>query len=416
MLNFAGRKYINNMKKLTFLFLIIFLPLMASAYDAKIEGIYYNFDTNTKEATVTYGDTKYTGDVYIPHMVEYRYVSYKVTSIGDDAFSKCSSLTGVYFSSINLTSIGNRAFTLCTALTSITNSVTHIGTYVFDGCLGLTSVNISDNITIIDNGVFSGCSGLTSVKIPDCVTYIGYSAFRYSGLTSITIPNSLRTIGKYAFEGCSGLTSIKIPNNVTNIGEHAFYKCSNLAEVEINSGAIVSKKTDSSSSLQSIFDSQVKTFILGENVKIIGDHAFEGCSCVTSVIIPNSVTSIGNAAFANCIELADVYCYAEQIPTTGNDVFKDSYINYITLYVPASAANAYKMTAPWSEFGNIVALPEPTLRGDVNGDGVVNGTDIQAIINLIVAGEYDEKADINKDNIINGTDIQEVINIIVNAE
>ena len=64
--------------------------------------------------------------------------------------------------------------------------------------------------------------------------------------------------------------------------------------------------------------------------------------------------------------------------------------------------------------GKLTILPH--LRGDVNGDEVVNGTDIQAIINLIVAGEYDEKGDINKDNIVNGTDIQEVINIIVNGE
>ena len=56
------------------------------------------------------------------------------------------------------------------------------------------------------------------------------------------------------------------------------------------------------------------------------------------------------------------------------------------------------------------------LKGDVNGDGVVNGTDIQAVINFIVAGEFDEKADVNKDGLVNGTDIQEIINIIVNAQ
>ena len=57
-----------------------------------------------------------------------------------------------------------------------------------------------------------------------------------------------------------------------------------------------------------------------------------------------------------------------------------------------------------------------TIKGDVNGDGVVNGTDIQAVINFIVAGEYDEKADVNQDEKVNGTDIQEIINIVVNNE
>jgi hypothetical protein len=78
--------------------------------------------------------------------------------------------------------------------------------------------------------------------------------------------------------------------------------------------------------------------------------------------------------------------------------------------------DSYKATAPWNAFGTIVAIPDGGLRGDVNGDGVVNGTDIQAIINAIVEGEYDEKADVNEDDQVNGTDIQEVINIIVNAD
>ena len=151
-------------------------------------------------------------------------------------------------------------------------------------------------------------------------------------------------------------------------------------------------------------------------VTCIGDSAFYSCSGLTSVSIPNSVTSIGNAAFANCMELAEVYCYAEQVPTTDSDVFKDSYINYVTLYVPTVSIYAYKGIAPWKGFGSIVTLPEPVLHGDVNEDGVVNGTDIQAVINFIVESQYDEKADVNKDDIVNGTDIQEVIDIIVNAE
>ena len=61
-------------------------------------------------------------------------------------------------------------------------------------------------------------------------------------------------------------------------------------------------------------------------------------------------------------------------------------------------------------------IPEPAIKGDVNGDGIVNGTDIQAVINFIVAGQYDTKADVNKDGIVNGTDIQEIINIIVSVE
>ena len=70
-----------------------------------------------------------------------------------------------------------------------------------------------------------------------------------------------------------------------------------------------------------------------------------------------------------------------------------------------------------STFQYISSSPkQPVVHGDVNGDDIVNGTDIQAIINAIVDDEYDENADVNHDGTVNGTDIQEVINIIVNAD
>lgn len=77
---------------------------------------------------------------------------------------------------------------------------------------------------------------------------------------------------------------------------------------------------------------------------------------MTSITIPSSITDIDGRAFAGCKDLADVYCYAEQVPSTRTTAFADSYINYSTLHVPASAINAYKTTDPWSGFGTIVAL------------------------------------------------------------
>lgn len=92
------------------------------------------------------------------------------------------------------------------------------------------------------------------------------------------------------------------------------------------------------------------------SVTSIGNWAFYGCSSLTTVTIPASVTSIGYAAFAYCSSLSEVYCYAENVPSTDNKAFGSSPIENATLYVPASALNKYKTTAPWSSFGNIVAL------------------------------------------------------------
>ena len=87
----------------------------------------------------------------------------------------------------------------------------------------------------------------------------------------------------------------------------------------------------------------------------IGNSAFYRCSSLTSVTIPNSVTSIGYGAFANCENIENVYCYAEEVPWADSDAFYASDKN-ATLYVPASAIEAYKTTEPWSSFGTIKAI------------------------------------------------------------
>ena len=135
----------------------------------------------------------------------------------------------------SVTSIGQEAFRGCTSLTSVTipGSVTYIGYNAFYGCSGLTSVTIPDSVTFIGYGAFYSCSGLTSITIPDSVKSIEYETFYYcTSLTSITIPDSVTIIDARAFFGCSGLTSITIPASVTYIGEEAFSYCSSLTSIK----------------------------------------------------------------------------------------------------------------------------------------------------------------------------------------
>ena len=103
------------------------------------------------------------------------------------------------------------------------DSVTTIGEYAFSYCSSLTSITIPNSVTTIKEYAFSNCSSLTSVTIPNSVTTIGDNAFNgCSSLTSVNIPNSVTTIGGWAFNGCSSLTSVTIPNSVTTIGGDAF--------------------------------------------------------------------------------------------------------------------------------------------------------------------------------------------------
>ena len=104
-----------------------------------------------------------------------------------------------------VTTIGEFAFTNCSTLTSVTipNSVTEIGEFAFNNCSALTSVTIPNSVTKIGRGTFSGCSALTSVTIPNSVTEIGDYAFEHCrALTSVTIPNSVTEISDYTFDGC----------------------------------------------------------------------------------------------------------------------------------------------------------------------------------------------------------------------
>ena len=148
-------------------------------------------------------------------------------------------------------------------------------------------------------------------------------------MTLVTIGNNVTSIGDYAFASCNALSSVTIPNSVKSLGNSAFYGCSGLTSVTIPN-----------------------------SVTSIGNQAFWGCSGLTSVTIGNSVKSIAYGAFANCPELLDVYCYAENVPSTNSNAFYDSNIENATLHVPAASIESYKAKTPWSSFGKIVALTE----------------------------------------------------------
>ncbi len=205
-----------------------------------------------------------------------------------------------------VTSIGDGAFYNCEMLETVTipNSVTSIGSKAFMFCEGLTSVTIPNSVTSIGNSAFGACFGLTSLSIPNSVTSIGDKAFSgCSGLTSVDIPNSVTSIGDRAFEGCWGLTSVTIPNSVTTIGDSAFTLCSHL----------------------------------------------------TLVAIPGSVTSIGDRAFEGCSGLIRIYSKISDVRQVkyGREVFNGVRASCV-LRVPRGTANAYRNTAPWNQFTNIV--------------------------------------------------------------
>ena len=421
--------------KRTLLFFLIFLPMLASADAIEIDGIYYKLTEETKVAEVTRNPQQYKGDITIPESVEHEGTTYSVTKIGQRAFEDCSSLTSATISSSvtsieawafygctslasitipnSVTSIGVRAFYNCTSLTSVTipNSVTSIGTNAFEHCTSLTSVTLSNSLTSIGESTFQNCFSLASVTIPSSVTKIDGLAFRNcSNLASVTIPNSVTEICREAFCNCTSLASISIPNSVTTIERHAFAACDALTSVTIGNGvkiieghafygcdAVTSVHISDLESLCKISfgDSwsnplyyahhfilngvEVKDLVIPNSVTSIGDYTFYRCSDLASITIPNSVTnieryafaycsgvtsitigskveSIGSYAFNECQMLSNLYCYAENVPKTQSSAFRNINIGEVTLHVPATSISAYQATEPWKNFKEIVAL------------------------------------------------------------
>ena len=270
-----------------------------------------------------------------------------ITSIGDDAFWRCESLTSVTIPD-SVTTIGVEAFYDCDSLTSVTigDSVTTIGRGAFGGCTSLTSVTIPDSVTTIGVAAFKNCRSLTSVTIPDSVTTIGEMAFSFcSSLTSVTIPDSVTTIGEDAFSYCSSLTSVTIPDSVTTIGDEAFYDCDSLTSVTIpNSVTTIGDYT--------FYDcSSLTSVTIPDSVTTIGERAFWRCKSLTSVTIPDSVTTIGFEAFYGCSSLTSVYCKAITPPAGGSSMFSNNASDR-KIYVPMESVNKYKSASYWKNYAS----------------------------------------------------------------
>ena len=343
------------MKKQLLLLAIILLPLVASAHDIEVQNadgvtIYYNYINNGTELEVTFRGSyyysfsdEYQGNVVIPKEVTYMNRTRKVTSIGNQAFYECTGLTSV----------------------TIPNSVTSIGDNAFNGCSRLTSITIGNSVTSIGDYAFVGCYGLTSVTIPNSVTSIGnYAFWGCSGLTSITIGNSVTSIGNYAFDGCSGLKKVIVKDiaawcgiKFNNYDSNPLYYAKHIYSDE---------------------DTEIANLIIPNSVTSIGDYAFVECSGLTTVTIPNSVTSIGEEAFRGCSGLTSV-TISNSVTSIGRGAFCDCY-RLTSVIIPNSVTSIGNYA-----FSGCSGLTSITIGSGVTsiGSEAFDRVDIPTVISLI---------------------------------
>lgn len=388
-----------------------------------------------------------------------------VISIGNNAFHNCSSIESITIGN-GVEIIGDYAFRNCSGLSSVTvpNSVISIGDGAFSGCSGIVEITIPfagklasastasettcmgyifgnlnymgstpveqyynsyndsyityyipNNLRIVTvtGGnllkAFYGCSMLTSITIGENVTNIGISAFHNcSGLTSFTIPNTVTSIGELAFYGCSALSSLTIPNSVTNIGFNAFL---GTGWFENQSDGILYLD---GWCLGYKGDAPTGTLIIREDTKAICDIAFGNCD-LTTIIIPNSLRSIGEYTFSSCSgcnSIDTIYSIAENPPSIKSNTFIGVPLS-IPIFVPCGKVSTYSNAEYWRNFNNIQEntdctgveeneisdlqiFPNPT-------DNILNITSSEAISEIEIVnilGEVVYRKDVNGENAV----------------
>ena len=307
----------------------------------------------------------------------YNGVNYLLGYTGDDtALTLPESYNGQDYS------IYKYAFYFNNSITSVVipDSVTSIGSDAFNFCSTLTSVVIGNSVTSIGFSAFASCDALTSIVIPNSVTSIGdYAFYSCDALTSIVIPNSVKSIGDYAFCSCDALTSVVIGKKVSSIGDNTFKDCYKLVEVINKSLLVIIKNSpyrgyagkyaleihkgdskivnqdgylfytyngvnyllgytgdDTALTLPENYNGQdysiykyafcgnrsITSVVIPNSVKSIGDLAFCSCSALTSIKIPNSVTSIGSHAFYSCSALTSIEI-PDRVTSISSYAFRD---------------------------------------------------------------------------------------------
>ena len=235
--------------------LLMALCLSACAADPSKDFAYELLDDGTVQIT------KYTGDaktLTVPEKLD----GYQVSSIGDRAFEDCESLTSII----------------------IPSGVTNIGKYAF-----------------------SSCSSLTSITLPESMTSIGERAFMFcKALTSITIPEGVKRIEENVFYYCESLTSVTIPNSVEKIDRNPFYTCHQLSDIRVSQSHPTLATIDGV-----LFYKPDKVLIcyprglaatsyaVPDGIRRIGHYAMAN-KYLTSITLPDSLTSIGTDAFTDC--------------------------------------------------------------------------------------------------------------------
>ena len=255
---------------------------------------------------------------------------------------------------------------------SLPSTIKSIVSYAFENSTGLESIKLNWGLRAIGTGTFSGCTNLSSVNFPMTLHAIPEKAFyNCSSLPSISI-TFITSISRSAFEGCTSLTSVSGANRLTmvqTIGERAFYGCIQLQNIDFAPNQLVN----------------------------IGPSAFENCETLTTITLPESLTSIGDFAFKNTNLKKITNNKTLPQPIKAN-VFEGVKLSQCVLYVPKGSKAAYKKADVWKNFGNILEPGEQPVDVEEEEEVLPIETGLQKIGDLTYELHEDLTATLLKDD------------------
>ena len=403
-------------------------------YDCPLHGAFIGRPLSYNSA-ISYGYSPFANNTTLEKVR----LGNSVTNVHPFLFYGCTSFTNLYFDDdCLLTSISKYAFSGCKKIVDVDDllveSLKTIGEGAFLNCTGIERITIPASVTTIENYAFNGCTAISELELQDSEQTIslGYNYKNSSSsglgkglfydclLTTVFIgrPFSYSGSAQYGyspFANNASIASVRLGKNARSVWEYEFYGCTSLTDIELDDDCTLNEiRKYAFSGCKSITNGDN---IIPESVKTIGEGAFQNCLKMESVTIPSTITTIGKNGFAGCTLLMDVTCYAMTPPVITTDCFSTDTYSNATLNVVKKTVDAYKKAIGWKEFSKIVGSIIVDEPGDVNGDGNVNITDINLLIDYILRNKINsetlQSGDVNGDGTINIADINVVIQIIL---
>lgn len=255
-------------------------------------------------------------------------------SIPDDMFKNKYQLKE-FVSPATMRKIGNNAFLNCSQLKTIpfSNNIDTIGANAFQSCNNMSgNIVFPEKFSFLGSCAFNSCNTLTAVDLSACknLTRIEYQTFSYcSTLKSVILPTSVYSISSYAFSGCSSLNTVLFPASLSYIENNAFSECSSLTSIDLSKCANL-------------------TYLNNDNI-------FGNCSSLKSIILPPSITNIGNV-FSGCSALESFTVLSSKVPTVQSNTLASVPLASCILYVPKGSEQTYLNADYWGYFDTVKGI------------------------------------------------------------